>query len=117
MLQLRLATAVGRQSARHAHRLCVALGCALIAAVATVSVPRAADAACVCRCSEGKPVAVCARASDIRPNCRATRCPLSTPKISPLDANKPRPPVKPGCTSRMVYDPKTGRHDWGQICE
>lgn len=76
-----------------------------------------AEAACVCRCVDGKPKAVCSSGTDIAPLCNTLNCPLSIPKRAPTDVSKPKPAVKPGCTVKQVYDPKTGKHEWGQLCQ
>lgn len=94
------------------------LALAITAAIgALAALPGAADAACVCRCVDGKPKAVCSSGTDIPPLCTSMTCPLSPPRVSPLDALQPKPAVKPGCTTRQVYNPDTGRHEWGQICQ
>ena len=95
-------------------------GAFLTAAVAIAGLTAAtapAEAACVCRCVDGKPKAVCSSTTDIAPLCNTLNCPLSTPQRTPTDVSKPKPPVKPGCTLKQVYDPKTGKHEWGQLCQ
>jgi hypothetical protein len=85
--------------------------------MAAITVPGTAEAACTCRCLDGKAKAICSSGTDIPPLCNATKCPLSTPQRTPLDAREPAPPVKPGCTTRQVYNPDTARHEWAQICQ
>lgn len=87
-----------------------------IAIAALMAATGPADAACVCRCVDGKAKSVCSSATDIPKICNSNSCPLSTPKRSPTDVTQPKPPVKPGCKVQQVYDPKTGKHEWGQIC-
>lgn len=97
-----------------------AMRAALLAAavlVALAALSGAAGAACVCRCLGGKAQAVCSNSTDIPPLCSSTVCPMSPPRVSPMDAAKPKPMVKPGCKIRQVYNPDTGRHEWGQICQ
>jgi len=91
--------------------LCVAAVLVLLAALSG-----AAGAACVCRCLDGKAQPVCSSSTDIPPLCNTTACPMSPPRVSPQDALQPKPTVKPGCKIRQVYNPETGRHEWGQIC-
>jgi hypothetical protein len=88
----------------------------LLAAGVLAAAAGPADAACACRCVNGKAKAVCSSGTDIPPLCNNTRCPLSTPKPSPLDVSKPKPPVMPGCKVQQVYNPQTGKHEWGQLC-
>lgn len=90
---------------------------AVIVAAGLFAAATPAEAACVCRCVDGKAKAVCSSATDIAPLCNTTKCPLSIPKRMPTDVSKPKPAVKPGCTVRQVYDPKTGKHEWGQLCQ
>lgn len=88
----------------------------IVAASGVLATAAPADAACVCRCVDGKAKAVCSSGTDIAPLCNTTNCPLSIPKRSPTDVSKPKPPVKPGCQVKEVYDPKTGKYEWGQLC-
>jgi len=90
---------------------------ALISLTIMTVLPTAAEAACVCRCLDGKAKAICSSGTDIPPLCNATACPMTTPKRTPQDVRQTPPPVKPGCTNRQVYDPKTGKHEWAQICQ
>lgn len=112
-VQSRARSEHGRRMLILASALFFAAGIAIAALLAATG---SADAACVCRCADGKAKAVCSSATDIPPLCNATSCPLSTPKRTPTDVSKPKPPVRPGCTVQQVYDPKTGKHEWGQIC-
>jgi hypothetical protein len=91
--------------------LCVAAFTVVLAALSG-----AAGAACVCRCLNGKAQPVCSSSTDIPPLCNTTACPMSPPRVSPQDALQPKPAVKPGCRISQVYNPDTGRHEWGQIC-
>ena len=100
----------------HAPRAIRAALCVAATLVALPSLSGAAGASCVCRCLNGKAQPVCSSSTDIPPLCSATTCPMSTPRVSPQDAQQPKPAVKPGCTIRQVYNPQTGRHEWGQIC-
>lgn len=100
---------------RPARACLLLLGAAFLAGLA-IAATGPAEAACVCRCVAGKAQPVCSSSTDIPPLCNSTVCPMSPPKVSPMDQAKPKPSVKPGCTVRQVYDPATGRHEWGQIC-
>jgi hypothetical protein len=83
---------------------------------AAILLPASAEAACVCRCVDGKAQPVCSSGTDIPPLCNTTSCPMTPPRVSPMDAAKPKPDVKPGCTVKQVYDPKAGKYEWAQIC-
>ena len=96
-----------------------AVRCAILAAtvlVALAALTGAAGAACVCRCADGKAVPVCSSSTDIPPLCNQTTCTAKPPQVPPSSALKPKPPVKPGCTIRQVYNPDTKSYEWGQIC-
>ncbi len=75
-----------------------------------------AEAACRCQCLNGKSIPVCSSGTDIPPICNSTACPLSPPPRLPADANRPVPKVIPGCTLKEVYDPKTKRYSWQNLC-
>ena len=76
-----------------------------------------AEAACTCRCVDGKAQAVCSSSTDIRPICQSAACPIAPPAKSPLDARQEAPVVKPGCETKQVYDPETRAYSWDQVCK
>lgn len=76
-----------------------------------------AEAACNCRCVDGKAQPVCSSSTDIPPFCPPASCPIAPPAKSPLDARDPAPAVKPGCETKQVYDPETRAYAWEQICK
>ena len=75
------------------------------------------EAACVCRCVDGKIQPVCDRGSDLRPRCTKKFCPVPPPSAKPV-APKILPPVgTKSCAMRQVMDPKTRRYAWQRVCE
>lgn len=76
-----------------------------------------AEAACSCRCIDGKAQPVCSSSTDIRPFCQPASCPIAPPVKPPLDTRNPAPAVKPGCETKQVYDPETRAYTWEQICK
>jgi hypothetical protein len=94
-------------------------GLAALATIAftLVAFSASAEAACKCRCVDGKAQAVCSSSTDIRPICQSSACPIAPPAKSPTDARQPPPVVKPGCETKQVYDPETRTYAWDQICK
>ena len=92
-----------------------ALPCVVLAGVLIPA--GGAEAACKCRCVDGKAQAVCSSSTDIRPTCPSMGCPIVPPAKSPLDARQPAPVVRPGCETKQVYDPETRTYAWDQICK
>ena len=88
----------------------------LVLAATTLS-PGSAEAACVCRCVDGKPKAICASGTDIPPICNTMVCPLAAPRRTPLDTRELPPPIKPGCTNKQILNPATGQYEWAQLCQ
>ena len=76
-----------------------------------------AQAACSCRCLNGKAIPVCSSSTEIPPLCNNASCPIIPPPKTPQDAFKPVPNVTPGCQTKQVYDPKAGTYSWEQVCQ
>ena len=94
-----------------------ALALAALVLAATTLAPGGAEAACVCRCVDGKAKAICASGTDIPPLCSNMACPLAAPRRTPLDTRDLPPPIKPGCTNKQVLNPANGQYEWAQICQ
>ena len=76
-----------------------------------------AEAACVCRCVDGKIQPICDRGTDLRPRCTKKFCPVPPPSAKPV-APKIVPPFgTKSCAMKQVLTPDTRRYQWQRICE
>jgi hypothetical protein len=76
-----------------------------------------AEAACVCRCVDGRMRALCSSAIDIPPICPAAACGMPPAPIKPIE----RPHVPPlgtfQCERRQVLNPDTHQYEWRRLCQ
>jgi len=74
-------------------------------------------ASCTCECVNGEVVPICTSSIDMEPICSPRMCPQTTPSIKPI--NPPRiPPIGTrDCDMVQVYNPRTRRYEWQQICK
>lgn len=78
--------------------------------------PAEADAACVCRCVNGKTQPVCDSPVDLKPICARAHCPIPPRSKRPqLPATAP-PLGATSCAMAQVLDPRTQRYEWQRIC-
>jgi hypothetical protein len=75
-----------------------------------------ADAACICRCVDGRMQPVCENSLDNPPICPPAICGMVPPSIQPI----PSPTIPPigtsECHPRQVQNPATGMYEWKTIC-
>ena len=118
MQSLPLSAAQHRAPIHRLARLAAPAGLLLAALLLAGLLPAgSAQAACSCRCLNGKAIPVCSSSTDIRPICNSTSCPIIPPQKTPQDALKPIPNVTPGCQTKQVYDPKAGTYSWENVCQ
>jgi len=81
------------------------------------SLPRAASAACECRCVDGVVQPVCSYAWEQPPICAPEVCPIVPPSVTPV-MPPTVPPVGTGaCYPAEVFDQISGRYVWQRVCE
>jgi hypothetical protein len=86
-------------------------------AVVGLIFPLAVEAACVCRCVNGKARAICSSTLDIEPICASKICSTTQPSIDEIQ--RPRvPPVGTSvCRQVQIYNERTRRYEWLEVCE
>lgn len=74
----------------------------------------AANAACTCRCVDGQVQPLCDKATDARPLCPATLCPLPAPSVAPLSSPTLPPLGTSRCRQAQVCGPSGC--GWQEVC-
>ena len=74
------------------------------------------NAACACKCVNGKVKAICSNPNDLPPLCAPKLCPLVNQSIKPLDSPTLPPYGTSNCTNMQVYNPSTYQYEWEEIC-
>jgi hypothetical protein len=88
--------------------------CALL--VALLALYGTADAKCVCRCVDGEMRAVCSSSIDIEPVCPPRVCPVAPPSVAPIQPPRVPPVGTSVCRQVQVYNERTRRHVWRELC-
>jgi hypothetical protein len=78
--------------------------------------PMKASADCICRCVDGQMRAICGNALSLPPICPATLCPITPPSLAPLPSLGLPPLGTTTCRQAQVFNPRTGFHEWRQVC-
>ncbi len=83
---------------------------------ALVFISFGAQAACVCRCSNGQNQPFCSGALDLPPICAPMVCPIVPPSITPIQAPQLPPLGTTQCHPQQVLNPYTNRYEWQTVC-
>lgn len=75
-----------------------------------------ADAACVCRCVNGSVQVLCSNSIDLPPICAPQICPITPPSIAPIQTPTIPPIGTTQCRQAQVFNPRTGQHEWREVC-
>lgn len=88
----------------------------LALAVLAILPTYAANASCRCVCMNGKVRVVCSSTLDIEPICSPRVCPIVPPSVEPIQ--RPRfPPVgTSNCVQKQIYNERTRRYEWKEVC-
>ena len=76
----------------------------------------ASQAACECLCVEGQVKAICNSPVELKQICSPRICPMTSPAIKPIAAPRVPPVGTTKCTQKQVYNEKTFRYEWIEIC-
>jgi hypothetical protein len=88
-----------------------------VMAVVGLMFPFAVEAACVCRCVNGKARAICSSASDIEPNCASMMCSRTQPSVDEVRRPKVPPVGTSVCRQVQVYNERTRGYEWVELCD
>jgi hypothetical protein len=81
--------------------------------------PLAVEAACECRCVDGKFTSMCESPKDKARDCsRRDFCPKPpSGSVAPPLPNEPMPPGAKRCRMAQVYEHMKVRYEWKRVCE
>lgn len=90
--------------------------CFIVGVFGVLSASVDANAACVCRCVNGEVQALCSSSIDLPPICAPQLCPITPPSIAPIQAPRIPPIGTTQCRQAQVLNPRTGQHEWREVC-
>ncbi len=83
---------------------------------AIFSAPVSSHAACECKCVGGEVKPICQSTLDVAPVCAPRVCPITPPSVEPVAQPRVPPVGTRSCTQKQVYNEKTGKYEWKEIC-
>jgi len=92
------------------------LGILFVISVMIILAASFAGADCKCLCINGEVQAVCSSSLDLQPLCPPRICPLTPPSIEPLKLPSLPPLGTSKCVQQQVYNERTGRYEWREVC-